>query len=203
MKRSNNYALAQERAAAYFLSFSQEELIQKWKLSCDENRINLRFLCKEYYICRKTGNVFASDGSAAGYDAALSIYDLLCHEGQDKKAAGRYAPVNSLGIRYVGVDTGFYQGIATEFDRNFAEFQAACLRLGGQVLSIGDVGFRFPIFADLKVQLKFYRGDEEFPASLTLLWDENTLQFVHYETVFYMAGVLLNRIRQEMAMERR
>ena len=63
---------------------------------------------------------------------------------------------------------------------------------------MGDLGFRFPVFGDLSVILKFYRADEDFPASLTLLWDENMLQFVFYETVFYMAGHLLGVIREKM-----
>ena len=65
---------------------------------------------------------------------------------------------------------------------------------------MGDAGFSFTIFRDLKVQLKFYRADEEFPASLTLLWDVNTLEFMKYETVFYVAGALLNLIRQQMGL---
>ena len=63
---------------------------------------------------------------------------------------------------------------------------------------MGDIGFEFPVFQDIKVILKFYHADEEFPASLTLLWDANLLQFVFYETVFYIAGCLLSMILEEM-----
>ena len=48
------------------------------------------------------------------------------------------------------------------------------------------------------MQLKFYHSDEDFPPSVTLLWDENMLQFVYYETVFYIAGVLLRRLQEAM-----
>ena len=40
--------------------------------------------------------------------------------------------------------------------------------------------------------------DYEFPASLQLLWDTNTLDFVHYETTYYIAGHLLSRLRELM-----
>ena len=46
--------------------------------------------------------------------------------------------------------------------------------------------------------MKFYHSDEEFPASITLLWDENTLQYMYYETVFYVAGFLIHEICKEM-----
>jgi hypothetical protein len=63
---------------------------------------------------------------------------------------------------------------------------------------MGDIGYQFPVFAELSVILKFYHADEDFPASVTLLWDENMLQFAFYETVFYIAGFLLGSIRNEM-----
>lgn len=201
MTKQDNYALARDRAAAYFLGFSQEELIRRWNLSYDAQWLYVTFLHRTYRICRKTGQVYRSvDGSSADFSEALSIYDLLCHEGYPKVAAGHYAPVNSLGIRYVGVVTDFHSQHAAFFDRHFAAFSAACRSLGGLPVPMGDAGFCFTIFRDLKVQLKLYRSDEEFPASLTLLWDTNTLEFMKYETVFYVAGALQNLIRQQMGL---
>ena len=63
---------------------------------------------------------------------------------------------------------------------------------------MGDIGYRFGVFADLDAILKFYHSDEDFPASVTLLWEENMLQFVYYETVFYIAGALLRQLGGEM-----
>lgn len=201
MTKQDNYALARDRAAAYFLGFSQEELICRWDLSYDAQWLYVVFLHRAYRICRKTGQVYRSeDGSAADFTEALSIYDLLCHEGYPKVAAGRYAPVNSLGTRYVGVTTDFSSADADFFDRNFFGFTCSCHYLGGEPVPMGDAGFCFTIFRDLKVQLKLYRSDEEFPASLTLLWDTNTLEFMKYETVFYVAGVLQSLIRQQMGL---
>jgi len=55
-----------------------------------------------------------------------------------------------------------------------------------------------PIFPDLSMQLKFYFADEEFPPSLTFLWDKNILDFVRYETVYYIAGVLRDRLMEAL-----
>ena len=78
------------------------------------------------------------------------------------------------------------------------KFRSACIALGGNPIDMGDIGFRFSVFADLPVILKFYHADEDFPASITLLWDANMLQFVLYETVFYIAGCLLEAILENM-----
>lgn len=196
IKKTDNYQISRDRAKAYFLKFDQERLISRWQLAHDEKTIRVTFLGREYAVCRESGTVRrCRDGSEAEHSEVLSIFDLLCHEGQEKWAAHRYAPVNSLkGRSAVGVGTDFNTKIAGRFDADPDKFRNACLALGGTPVDMGDIGFRFPVFDELSVILKFYHADEDFPASVTLLWDENMLQFVFYETVFYIAGVLLHAI---------
>lgn len=197
----NNYELSRDRAQAYFLGFDQQVLIRAWGLRADERWLYTDFLGSRYRICRKTGCVFrCRDGSQAGFEEVLSIFDLLCHEGGGKHISGNFAPVNSLKgrPRAVGVGTDFHRRAAGEFDRDPERFRSACLALGGTPVDMGDMGFQFPVFAELSVILKFYRADEEFPASLTLLWDDNSLCYLYYETVFYIAGFLLNSISNQM-----
>ena len=141
-----------------------------------------------------------NEGEQAEFEEVLSIFDLLCHAGTGKCMSGRFASVNSLKGRgaVVGVGTAFHGKAAATFDRDPEGFKKACLESGGTEISLGDVGFSFPLFGELTVQLKFYRADEDFPASVTLLWDENLLRYVYYETVFYMAGFLLGSVLQQM-----
>lgn len=200
---ADNYQLSRDRAQAYFLNFDQQTLIDTWQLAHDADWLYADFLGKPYGICRKTGAVLRPDGSEAGFEEALSIFDLLCHEGTEKFCTGQFAPVNSLkGCPAVTVGTDFHSETASRLDRNWEAFQSACLSLGGTPMQLGDLGFSFPVFADLTVRLKFYRADEDFPASLVLLWEENTLQYIYYETVFYIAGFLLRSILDQMGTGR-
>ena len=196
----DNYQLSRDRAQDYFLTFDQDAIIRQWKLRHDEAWLYPEFLGQPYAVCRKTGAIFRRDGSQAGFEEVLSIFDLLCHEGRDKFPTGRFAPVNSLPgrPRAIGVGTDFHTKTAAVFDRNPDAFRAACMALGGRAVDMGDMGFRFPVFQGLDVILKFYHADEDFPASLTLLWDDNTLQYLYYETVFYIAGFLLGSIQKNM-----
>ncbi len=196
---ADNYQISRDRAQAYFLRFDQQTLIDTWQLAHDEACLNVSFLGRIYRICRKTGSVLRPDGSEADFEESLSIFDLLCHNGKNKCFSGQFAPVNSLkGCSAVTVGTDFHSETASRFDRNWEAFQSACLSLGGTPMELGDLGFSFPVFAGLTVRLKFYRADEDFPASLVLLWDENTLQYIYYETVFYIAGFLLRSILDQM-----
>ena len=51
---------------------------------------------------------------------------------------------------------------------------------------------------EVSVILKFYSADEEFPAQITVLWDENTLQYLYYETTFYIVNFLFQKILEIM-----
>lgn len=197
----DNYQVSRDRAKGYFLGFDQEAIIRAWDLEHDAQNLYVSFFGRSYGICRKTGAVSRRwSGEAAGHGEVLSIFDLLCHAGDRKLLSGAYAPVNSLkGRPPVGVGTDFHTGVASRFDRDVDAFARACREVGGIPVDMGDLGFRFPVFGGLSVILKFYRADEDFPASVTLLWDENTLQFVFYETVFYMAGHLLGTIEAHMS----
>ena len=196
---ADNYQLSRDRAQTYFLNFDQHAMVDAWNLCHDEQYLYPDFLGRPYRICRKTGSVFRPDGQEAGFEEALSIFDLLCHESPCKTLSGCFAPVNSLkGRPPIGVGTNFHSEIASRFDQNQEIFRAACLALGGTPMSLGDLSFSFPVFGELTVRLKFYGSDEDFPASVVLLWDENMLQYVYYETVFYIAGFLLHQILEQM-----
>ena len=39
------------------------------------------------------------------------------------------------------------------------------------------------------------RADDEFDAQLQLLWDTGVLSYMHYETVWYAAGILMKQLR--------
>lgn len=196
----DNYQISRDRAQSYFLKFDQQKLISFWNLRHEEDWLYVVFLNREYKIRRHDGRVLRNDGSEAGFEETLSIFDFLCHQGEQKTLCGRWAPVNSLeGLgAAAGVGTNFHGKIANRFDQDPQAFRAACQALGGEAVAMGDIGYRFPVFGDFSLILKFYHSDEDFPASATILWDANTLQFLFYETTFYIAGFLLRTIAEKM-----
>ena len=197
----DNYQISRDRAQSFFLSFDQEKIIADWHLQHDERWLYLSFLGKPYRVSRENGSIWRCwEESQAAFSEVLSIFDLLCHESDSKYLSGHFAPVNSLKgrPRAVGVGVDFHRAIAAQFDRDPDAFRRACESLGGTPSPMGDIGYQFPVFGDLSVILKFYHADEDFPASITLLWDENTLSYLYYETAFYIAGFLLGQIEETM-----
>ena len=70
-------------------------------------------------------------------------------------------------------------------------------RLGGirqSVPASADACYEIPLFSFFPVLFQFWDGYEEFPPKITILWDKNSLQFMHFETLYYAMNHLLERI---------
>lgn len=196
----DNYGIARDRAQQLFSGYDHQDIANRWKLKLDRQFLYVQLLGKPYRIRRSDGQVIrALSGEQAEFQEVLTLFDLLTHPGE-KTLSGCYAPVNSLKGRpaAAGVATDFFSASAKHFDADPERFCRACEALGGEAVEMGDIGFCFSLFAELKMIVKLYRGDEEFPPSLTVLWDENTLSYLLYETVFYAQGLLLQSIAQNM-----
>lgn len=199
----DNYAITTARAAQLFLGYDSAAMAEKFALPLDEEFLYITFVAAPYRVSRKTGLVERLGGdepAPAGFNESLTIYDVLCDSKPGCRLSGRYCRVNSLpGVaQTAGLGNDLFDSYAGRFDRDPAALARACEALGGTPLSGADVGYMLPLFPFLPVQLRFWRGDEDFPPSLQLLWDEYALQFMRYETTYYAAGHLFDRLCGEI-----
>ena len=191
----NNYDRMLCAAQHRFLEYDPAELARRPGVTDGGDCLVTCFLGQRALIRKADGAVFLEDRPAT-FNEALSVYDWLCDRKPDAAAALEFCPVNSLPGVYVG-GSGLSLScakLAQTVHADPAGFARACACMGAVRETMGDLGFRLNIFPDLPVCLKFYFGDEEFPPSLTLLWDRNTLRFVRYETVYYIAACLQSRL---------
>lgn len=202
-KRMSNYEITQRKMARAFAEYDQEAMIRKFQLSADGSYLYINFLSRPYRIHRRSGDVTWMDGGnlrEAGFNEAMTIYDVLCNSREDCAAGGEFATINHL-MKAAGKPE--HSGKLTEqqtrlFDHREAALARACEKLGGVKYGKGDVAYRLPLFDFLPAALQFWSSDDEFPASLQLLWDKNILDFMHFETVWYATAHLLDRL-QELA----
>ena len=202
----SNYQKQAEAAGTLFLTYDQEKIIRKFGLCADDDVIFLQYLHTDYRIVRKSGQVLKMDEEGTwqiccDYETVMTIYDLLCHH-QGEAApvmCGRRKPIAGFTVSG-GPDTGrFTNAYAAAFQRAPARLKAACAALGGvmqQPMAGAEVTCLFPVTSFFSVLLQFWAGDEEFPPKITLLWDENTLEFMHFETTYFLQGDLLRRLKE-------
>ena len=198
----NNYEISAARAAEIFLRYDPAAMAAKFGLPRDADHIYLTFVSAPYRVSCKTGLVERLDGARpapAGFNECLTIYDVLCDAKPDHCLSGRYCRINNVSgvAQTAGLGERLFDRYAEYFDRDPAALTRACEHLGGTPLSGADVGYTLPLFPFLPVQLRFWHGDDEFPPSLQLLWDENILRFMRYETTYYAANHLFARLTGE------
>lgn len=218
-ERRDNYQIMFERTRASFLKYDQEKMIERFQLDADERYLYLTFVARPYRIERATGAMeyrkdenpraerVANECAAgvwlpAGHEDGMTIYDILCDSKPDARVSGRFQ--NAWNQRNVSSapNGSLFQSSADFFSGKCDSLSAACERLGGERVSTGDVGFDIPVFNEIKMRMLFWDADDEFPASMNLQWDEHILDFMRYETTFYAAGFILNRLREEAENER-
>ncbi len=204
MAEKTNYDIAIERVRPEFLTYDQEKMIQKFGLAHDDSYLYLRMLCRSYRISRKSGLVEWSEDDfhtvrEGGYNDTMTIYDILCYSRDDCRLSGTFTTLS--GLRYNSAFRSpdqFYQDYADYFDSRTEQLNRVCAGLEGIRLEGCDTGWQLPLFDFLPVRIQLWNSDEEFPASLRILWDENILDFMHFETTFYAAGHMLGLIRSMM-----
>lgn len=200
---TDNYDKQVDIGRGIFLEYDQALLIRKFALKADENWIFLTYLNTPCRISRRDGRIEEQrDGvwtECRDFGTVMTVYDLLCHHKGDSAPAlgGEWCAVGSFIVTGVQNGAAFTKKYAALFDGRLDELKAACEKLGGMLekrMAGADVTCRIPVTPFFPVLLQFWEGDEEFPPKLMLLWDRNSMDFLHFETTFYLQGDIAQRL---------
>lgn len=199
-----NYEITRDRMEQAFLAYDQEEMIARYCLAHDKDYLYLPLLGRECRIGRTTGRVeWSKDGfqtaEHAGFDESMTIFDVLCY-GEGGGLAGRLVSMEHLpgAVRTASIEQGMFRAAAERFEHRTEALARACEALGGRREAVGDVAYRLPLFPFLPLVLQFWDSDEEFGPVVKIMWDENVLRYMHYETTFYAVSHLWRRLAEEM-----
>ncbi len=199
MNPTNNYEQAVLQAQALFLNYDQNKMLQRFLLEADNAYLYINFVGERYRICRGTGLVerpTAGGWERAKFNAAMSIFDLLCNANGCPVLTGEWGTASS-GMKAT-MSGALEQTLFAEKAERFAgredALRAACIALDGVETTGADVAYTIAAFDWLPVQMRFWSPDDEFPATIQLYWDKATLRYIHYETTYYVADRLFDRL---------
>lgn len=207
-KITSNYDRQVDIGRRIFMEYDQDKIIRRYELLADEHWIYLDYLDASYRISRENGKIEEQQKEncwkeCRSYDTVMTIYDLLCYAKGDT-APVLYGAWQTLGNFAVGSSPGtgaFTKKYAKQFRNSAEKLKAACKKLGGimqKPMARADVTCLIPVTSFFPVLLQFWDGDEEFDPELVLLWDKNSNQFLHFETMFYLQGDLLDRMKNKL-----
>lgn len=198
----SNYEKQAYMARELFLNYRQETMIEKFQLRNDEEYLYIELLDGKYRISRKSGAVEAqgreSYAVCLDYQAVMTLYDVLCRSEKRPYLSGEWCPLASLQATGSSPSADrFTARYAAEFSGKAAELEAACRRLGGEKQSVpasADVCYKIWLFPFFPAVFQFWDGDEEFAPKIMILWDRKSLDFMHFETLYYAMMILMERL---------
>lgn len=204
----NNYNKQLEYSMAEFLKWDQEAIIKKLGLAHDNNYIYISYIGRQYQVNRFSGEVTNMGighgiSERAEYNAAMPIYDIFCYSKENAHLSHVWRPFQGLSpsptASFDPSDNSMFKQYAEHFSGRLPELNKACIKLGGNEIHFkGDVNYVFDIFPFFPAQLQFWDSDDEFPGKIVILMDLNLLDFIHFETAWFIAFHLLQRISEAL-----
>lgn len=199
----SNYDKTARSARQLFVKYDQSAMIAVYGLEHDERYLYLTFIGDRCRISRQSGavEVCADTGQfepCGNYNVVMSLYDVLCRPVGTPGLSGEWCQLHSLQVTGSCPSADiFTEKYADAFAGKADALRQACQSLGGTQLPVAagaDVYCRFDLFPFFPLQFRFWDADDEFPAQIRLLWDRNSLQFMHFETLYYVMGAFLDKL---------
>lgn len=199
----SNYIKMRDQMQERFLTYDQKEIEGKYGFAFDDDYFYVPYLFEEWRVNRHTG---VAEGSKdhflhvhqGSFNETLTIFDLLCCGKKEIVLAGTYARTSSLKGTIKGrtIASGVHDSRAARYDGHVEQLKKACVSLGGKPYFPGDAAFVFHVFPFLPLVFQFWESDEEFPPVLKFMWDENVLDYLRFETLYYVMGDFLDTLDQ-------
>lgn len=201
MRLTNNYLIQAQQAKDLFVTYDQDKLISKLGLRHDETYLYPVMFSEVYRIHRNTGDIHRETESgwvdANSFGEVMVLLDLVCDSREDRFVTGRWKNMTDFGLMFhKNLMEGKADPFAELFQADPEGFRRACETLKGCPFPQGDIAYTLEVFDGLCLTLQLWFGDEDFPAGLRLLWDENALMYIKYETMHFAKGMLLEKLKQ-------
>lgn len=131
-------------------------------------------------------------------DTSRVIPHLYYHtKSQDKGIANEWVKYNALSgswaCRY-SFDEKDVNILADAFEKDKEKVFEALKKFGAEEADYGDAAFVVPFLPMIKVLLVFEAADEEFPASVRLLYDKNSIYYMPHEQLGDISWFLASRV---------
>ena len=198
----SNYEIQKDQTREFFLTYDLKPMIDKLGLEHDNEYVYLTYLNNKYRLNKSTAfiecqNRETSEFTEACYEDAMTIYDLLAYSKEGAAPSGELLQIQNLS-RVQNASSYAGEGIYERYGREYADkveaLEEACKALGGEPYGKGDVAMRMPLFKGLYVAISFWEADDEFPPTLNIYVDSNSLDFMHYETIWYACNGVMKHI---------
>ena len=128
----------------------------------------------------------------------MTIFDVLARSKPGCRLTGRFVSTGDLPgtTKSASAAGNLFSRQSGIFAGRCEALREACRKLSGIPGTVGDVSSIIPVFDFLPVMLQFWDADEEFGAVLKFMWDYNTTDFMHFETMAFATMHLIGQLKE-------
>lgn len=197
--RGSNYEKVYAQFQDWFVQCPQEDVMKKVGGDFDREYAYLPFFGERCRILRKTGEITGEEERELPVTERLTIMHHLRYCKSFAEENGRMVPFRE--IREAAVFERAYEKAALEpLKRYFAgrpgRLLEAGLKMGGVREGYGDVSVTLYPFPKIRLTYIFWDGDEEFPPSANILFQDSIARWTHPESVPTLAQIGTERLIQ-------
>lgn len=84
--------------------------------------------------------------------------------------------------------------IAKTYDLNLEAFERACNLAGGKEVMVGNASFIFQALPRVPLMVTYWPGDEDFPSSCKILFDESARHYLPIDACAVLGGLLARKL---------
>jgi len=200
LTKQKNYQQAFELACASFRKMDVEERGRKagaqYRKEDKKGIIAIPFFSDTYELVFPEMNFHCSTQRTI----SLVMRVLLLHyliRADGSPLTGRWVGYKDIpgGLLYAGV---FARRVTDRLVKRFGsaakEFQEAGSTLGGEPDGVGDASFTLRVLPSVPLQYVLWEEDEEFPASLQLLFDASVAHYLSLEDMVVLGQMATGRL---------
>lgn len=195
--KQSNLDIALKVAKEEFAKKDPREMAEKAggefeQVNCGNSMLTVSLFGQEHTLAHPDGSIEFPDH----HQVSLVTHILLLHYligATGKPLTGEFVSYKDIpgGDKYFSVfKKRVEMPVLSAYGENPEGFGAACSGLGGARVDMGDAAFRFQAFPMVPITYVFWRGEEEFPASLQVLFDASIKDYLPLEDIVFLAEML-------------
>jgi len=200
LTKQKNYRQAFDLACVSLNEMDPEERAKKaggvYQKGEDGGQIVIDFLSEPYHIHFPRMEFDSPQKKTISLvTRVLALHYLLRADGSP--LTGRWIGYKEIpgGLLYAGVFARrVTEPLARKFGRSAKGFKQVGLRCGGESVEVGDASFSLHAFPYVPLQYVLWEGDEEFPATVQLLFDASVEHYLSLEDIVVLGQVVTGRL---------
>lgn len=194
-----NLDITLKKAVDEFKSRSAQEMAQKSGTDFSEGKFSFVFLNSPIEVAFPEGVVlFKETEQEAGLVERILVLHYLIHSSGDfpgnRNISFKELPGGSIYIE--PFSNRCIRPLVFLFGRDLPSFETAAVKCNGVKQKFGDISYCFKPFPNVLVTLVLWAGDEEFPASANILFDETAPDYLATEDYAFLCGILIDQLKK-------